>query len=358
MDEGQFNRRLRQFREGDPRQHHGYMKAGPIAGAKIPLIPLFLRALVLEYPSAMDIGTSTWLSGVLPFLVAGLFDYSTIITFTYTSLALLRLLPESHMRFPAIAVQPVLVFISLTCRIRIAGGSCAIAAFRQSYREVLGGLKIWLVLIKVCPAIFWFVTIDCICGPDGRRRIGLLVFQALISSITGFWDDSAEKFVNTFSNGTSSQSRGEPTNETLYTTLKRITGKAAKDTYTNVPIELFLAIVPAFLLLAQSSSPHLQAALSLAMSRWTATAEKGWTWVLKKMPGPHPIDSDEVEKNLSKHPGPNGMPRYIRLLTVEPGLFDDTVHCSLGWFDLDKAHPPYTAISYVWGATNATNSSS
>ncbi|GAB1316894.1 Folylpolyglutamate synthetase [Madurella fahalii] len=302
------------------------------------------------YPSAINLQAGLWLSGaLLAFLVAGLFDYALIISATKTLVLLLDLLPGGFVKAVSF-VQPTLFMASLVYRVRVAGPTSVAAAFRDAYRDVLGGLKVWFVLIEVCPALIWYVTIDCVCGPGAQRRIALLILQITLSSVTGFWNDTAEQFAGIFeSNGTAQLPEPSSQNATWYESFKTITWQATKSTVTYVPIESVVLLAPAMLLMAQRALPHLFSALSVPVAHWIAAAEQGWTWVLKRIPGHHPIDPDEVDKALNPMP-PWAIPRLIRLLRVQPGLFDDKVYCSLEWYNLDGPHPPYAAISYVWGS--------
>ncbi|KAM7197471.1 Heterokaryon incompatibility protein (HET) domain containing protein [Naviculisporaceae sp. PSN 640] len=127
--------------------------------------------------------------------------------------------------------------------------------------------------------------------------------------------------------------------------------RSLANTVTYVPIELFIGAVPALLLIVHSGLPAIPGLRSLPIERWAETVEERWVAVLNKLPGQHPADEADVKRFKDTQATKTGqIPRFIRLLRVEAGLFEDTVHCSLEWYDLDKS-PKYKAISYAWGSS-------
>jgi hypothetical protein len=203
---------------------------------------LFYKVLLRGYPSAISLQAGLWRSvALLPFLVTGLFDYALIISLTNTLVPLFGLLPGGFVEAAGI-IQPTLFMASLVNRIRVAGPTSVATALRDAYREALGALKVWFVLVEVCPALLWYVAIDCVCGPGARRRMALLFFQIAISSVTGFWDDSAEQLAR-ISSGTWQPPELSGPNATWYESFKTRTWHAAKRTVTYVPIELVVAFV-------------------------------------------------------------------------------------------------------------------
>ncbi|KAM7213983.1 hypothetical protein V8F06_010617 [Rhypophila decipiens] len=371
--QGLYQARLRHFRESDAAS---FRQAGPIAGSKIPLIMMVLKVMVFNYPSAIDLGLTTAdstggpefaSSSLFPFLVAGFLDYALVIAISSTlSVTVGWLVPDSFMANILNGyAQQTCYCIALLYRLRIAGTRPVLKALRSSYRQVLGSIKILLVALRMWPAIAWYIAIDRILGPNARRRMGILVLQMVISLYTGFWDDTAEQLTKVLEDGEEKSKWSAAKNGTLG--WKGITIEAFKNTVTYVPIELFVASVPALLLLAQAGGvprtiPWLG---SLPVERWAKAIEERWTLWLGKLPGHYPVDPAEVERlnalyqresqqqqqqQQESSSGVGKPPRFIRLLGVEARLYEDTVHCSLEWYGMEKT-PKYKAISYAWGSS-------
>ncbi|KAM7198294.1 hypothetical protein V8F33_005085 [Rhypophila sp. PSN 637] len=344
---GLYQARLRHFRESNA---DSFRQAGPIAGSKIPLIMMVLKVMVFNYPSVIDLGLTTAdstggpefaPSSLFPFLVAGSLDYALVIAISSTlSVTIGWLFPDSFIANILNGyAQQTCYCITLLYRLCIAGTRPVLKALRSSCRQVLGSIKMLLVALRVWPAIAWYIVIDRILGPNARRRMGILVLQMVISLYTGFWDDTAVQLTKVFEDGEEKSKWSPVNNRTLG--WKGITIEAFKNTVTYVPIELFVASIPALLLLAQAGGvprtiPWLG---SLPVERWAKAIEERWTMWLRKLPEHYPVDPAEVKRLNALYQGESQQqqesssgigkpPRFIRLLRVEAGLYEDTVHCS------------------------------
>jgi hypothetical protein len=358
-----LGQRLRQFGQDGPQKEQRDSKFGPVMFMKLPLISLYLRACIFEYPTALDLSFCTF-PDIGLFLLAGLFDYCIVSLACYVA----QMGSASSETLKVVEISMLLS--SMLVRLYIVGWSSVLVCIKRINSSNIRPYGTTFLFVKSCPAMFWTIAIYCSGLNTAKLRDWILSIAMMY--LNGLWNYIDVSSILLRADVTTKSTPSTWSSYFFRTFRASLIGMAVQRAAKYGPTVLLFALS-----FAQSFQGELQShplfrssgfeptvgfldsALLLQPLESIVTSLGLAVYVLGSifhhMPHILHIFNHKIFAQPSvlheNHRTVSDKSRRIRLLIIHPGSSDSEMVCSWAWFDLDSSNLHYTALSYVWGSS-------